>query len=603
MVTVGGVSAQTLSNQSLRGKYFFRQVSLGTDAAGNLSDPRSLMGTLTFDGGGHYSFTGQQVAGNNAATSQTGSGVYAVDAAGFVSLDNPLRSGVKLNARLGTEALLGSSTEAADSTFDLFVAIPAPGGPSGSGAALSGPYWTVTLEFPGASAANARNTIFSLNNGAAGTLASFTVSGHAANLSGGQPATQQVSGATYTLNSDGTGTASFGAASNTALLSGSRALYLSADGNVILGGSTTAGSHDILIGVKAASGVSNSTWSGNYWSAGLRYAPAAADVMGFSGSVSARGTGSLTLSRRIKELGYGAADFTAVDPYTLNSNGSGTVLLSQVGLGAKAGTFVGSAIDPTDPGAFEIDFGTAWVPVSGSGIFLDPRGIVNGASFAPAGNPISPGEFITLFGTGFAKISQSATPPYPITPLNGVTVLVNNKPAPIAFVGPTQINALVPYATQGPIADIVVESGGASSNTVTVPVAATAPGVFSLDQSGGGLGAILHVDYSVVNAAKPAAPGETVLVFLTGLGAVNPAVADGTAGGSSPLSTTAAAPVEVLVAGEQALIVYNGLAPGFPGLYQINVTLPPYVPATGNLPVAISTPNAYHDQVSIPIGH
>src|SRR5207302_5112504 len=103
-----------------------------------------------------------------------------------------------------------------------------------------------------------------------------------------------------------------------------------------------------------------------------------------------------------------------------------------------------------------------------------------------------------LFGTGLAKSNQTAPPPYPST-LNGVTVLVNNKQAPLYFVSPGQINALVPYSTQGPTASIVVQSGGASSNTVTVPVAATAPGVYSLDQSCNRPGALLHAECRLVN--------------------------------------------------------------------------------------------------------
>jgi uncharacterized protein (TIGR03437 family) len=132
-------------------------------------------------------------------------------------------------------------------------------------------------------------------------------------------------------------------------------------------------------------------------------------------------------------------------------------------------------------------------------------------------------------------------------------------------------------------------------------VAATAPGIYSLDQSGTGLGAVLHADYSVVTAAKPASPGETVLVFLTGMGTVTPPVADGTAGKSSPLSLIDASPLSVLVAGQPANIVFSGLAPGFPGLYQLNITLPSFFVSPGNLPVALESPNAYHDQVQIPI--
>src|SRR5205814_7428375 len=97
---------------------------------------------------------------------------------------------------------------------------------------------------------------------------------------------------------------------------------------------------------------------------------------------------------------------------------------------------------------------------------------------------------------------RTAPPPYPAT-LNGVTVQVNGKASPIYFVSPTQINFLVPYSTTGSTASIVVQNNSANSNTVTVPLSATAPGVYTLDQSGSGPGAILHTDFSLVNAANP----------------------------------------------------------------------------------------------------
>ena len=596
VLTLGTAAAQTLNNQALNGKYFFRQVSLGTDAAGNLTDPRSVIGTMTLDGNGHYTFSGQQVQGNSAPATQTGSGAYAVDPAGFVTLDSPLRSGAKVNARVGQSVLLGSATETADNTFDLLVAIPAPA----SAPVLNGPYWTATLEFSGGSAATVRNTFFSLNNAALGKLTDFSVTGHAANLSEGRPLTQQVTGASYLLPADGNGSLSFGAASAGQLLSGSRTMYLSADGNVILGGSTAPGAHDILIGVKASSGITNATWNADFWGAGLRWNPSAQpfDITGYAGAVAARGAGKLTWTKRYKALGFGAYDFTGINAYALNGDGSGTMELTDVGLGAGGKAVVGSAISPSDPGAFEVFLGVQMPALSGSGVFLNPQKIQNAAGFAPAGNPITPGEFVALVGTNLAKSNQTASPPYPAT-LNGVNVLINNKPAPIYFVSPGQINCLVPYATQGPTATIVVQNGGVNSNSVMVPVAATSPGIFALNSGGSGPGAILHADYSVVSTSKPAAPGETVLIFLTGMGAVDNPVPDGTAGGTNPLSRTTATPIYVLVGGEQATILYSGLAPGFPGLYQLNVTLPPFLQGSGSLPVAIQTPNAFHDQVDI----
>jgi uncharacterized protein (TIGR03437 family) len=599
LLAAGSISAQTLTNQALNGRYFFRHVSLGTDgvSASHVTDPRSLLGTITFDGTDSYSFTGQQVVANNAATSVSGKGTYSVDPGGFVVMDSTLRTGSKINARYGVEALIGSATEIADNTFDLFVAVPAPTGSAAGSAALSGPYWAVTLEFPGGVTTNARNTLFSLNPASAGRLADFSVMGHAANISQGLPQTQPVTGATYTLSADGTGTVSFGAAAAAQLISGSKNLYVSADGNVAIAGSVTPGAHDFLIAVKAVSGATNATWNNTFWGAGLRMDPNA--VTGYAGSLAARGAGKVTWARREKAMGSGVFDFTGINTYSLTADGSGIMELTHVALGAGGKAFVGSAIDTNDPEAYEIFFGVQTPSLSGTGVFLNPLGVVNAASFAPPGNPVSPGQFVTLFGTGLAKSNQTAAPPYPAT-LNGVVVLVNNKQAPLYFVSSGQINALIPYSTQGPAATIVVQNGGVNSNTVTVPVAATAPGVYSLDQSGGGPGAILHADFGLVNASRPAAPGETVLIYLTGMGAVSPAVGDGTAGGANPLNKSVA-DVIVLVAGQPATLLYSGLAPGFPGLYQINVTLPTALSGGGNVPLAVQTNNAFHDQVDIAI--
>ena len=79
---------------------------------------------MVFDGGGNYTFTGQQVTGTAAAASATGVGTYAVDPAGFVTMTSPIEPGDQVNAAIDAEALIGSGTETTDSTFDLLVAIP-----------------------------------------------------------------------------------------------------------------------------------------------------------------------------------------------------------------------------------------------------------------------------------------------------------------------------------------------------------------------------------------------------------------------------------------------------------------------------------------------
>ena len=93
-----------------------------------------------------------------------------------------------------------------------------------------------------------------------------------------------------------------------------------------------------------------------------------------------------------------------------------------------------------------------------------------------------------------------------------------------------------------------------------------------------------------------------MLIFLTGMGAVTPAVADGAAGGSNPPSNTNAKPT-VLAGGLEATVSFSGLAPGFPGLYQINAKLPVFasVPSTGTVPLAILVGSSFHDQVDLSV--
>jgi uncharacterized protein (TIGR03437 family) len=252
-----------------------------------------------------------------------------------------------------------------------------------------------------------------------------------------------------------------------------------------------------------------------------------------------------------------------------------------------------------DPFGFSIDFGISMPSLSGSGVYVNPQGILNGASFSPPGNPIAPGEFVTIFGSGLASAQSVASPPYS-TALGGVLVTVNGISAPIYLASPTQLNILVPYAVTGTTATIVVTNNGVPSNSAVVPLALTAPGVFSQDSSGVGAGVVVHSNNSLVTTSNPAKRGEAVSIYLTGLGAVTPAVADGTAGQSSPLSRCNET-VTVAIENVNAAVSYAGLAPGFPGLYQINTTIPGGLVSSGNMGLAVTTAEAFAQHITIAI--
>jgi hypothetical protein len=257
--------AQTLDNQTLTGKYYFRHLSLFTDTAENISDIRSLSGSITCNGAGGYSFASEQTLGPFSPVPLNGGGTYSVTPAGTVTLTNPQRPDRNINARFGSALageglVIGATTEAPDNSFDLFVAVEAPHS-AVSNSALSNSYFTVNLEIPAAGALH--SGFFKLQSNAQGGFSSISVFGHSVDSSSGTPFTQTVAGATYSITSDGSGFAIFPTPAGSApLLNGNKNLYLSSRGSVILGGSKDPGVHDILIGVKALStSATDASWT------------------------------------------------------------------------------------------------------------------------------------------------------------------------------------------------------------------------------------------------------------------------------------------------------------------------------------------------------
>jgi len=89
----------------------------------------------------------------------------------------------------------------------------------------------------------------------------------------------------------------------------------------------------------------------------------------------------------------------------------------------------------------------------------------------------------------------------------------------------------------------------------------------------------------VINAANPATTGQFVQFFANGLGPVTNQPASGDPALASPLSWTTTTP-EVTIGGQPATVTFSGLAPGFAGLYQINVIIPPGLGA-GPQPITV----------------
>lgn len=205
-------------------------------------------------------------------------------------------------------------------------------------------------------------------------------------------------------------------------------------------------------------------------------------------------------------------------------------------------------------------------------------GIVNAADNQQG--PIAPNTLVSLYGVRLSYVIKGMTPDDihggvlpTVLPGTGVHVLVGNLPATIYYVSPYQINFLVPANLLAGPSTVQVVLDGHSGPAVGVKLAAVSPGLFQLDAHNA---VALHVDGSVVTAAAPAKPGAIVILYATGLGETVPPVPYG------QLCLTAA-PLENLsefklvldgVTAKAAAVQYAGVAPGYAGLYQLNVLLP-----------------------------
>ena len=227
------------------------------------------------------------------------------------------------------------------------------------------------------------------------------------------------------------------------------------------------------------------------------------------------------------------------------------------------------------------------------GLLAGSISVKNAASFEVGA--AAPGSIVSIFGSGLGSSTAKANA-YPL-PLNlaGTTVAVNGRPAPLYFVSAAQINAQIPFETAAGNATLMVNSGGAAAGAASLTIQNSAPGLFTLT---GGHAAVLNQDGSVNGATQPASAGDIVAAYLTGLGAVDNAVATGQMALSAPLSRVIAG-VGATIGGQMAQISFAGLAPGFAGLYQVNITVPP-LPA-GDYPLQVSVAGASSNAAPISI--
>jgi len=573
-------------NSMLSGAYYFREVLFTS------TDEVAVYGNISFSGG-TTNISAQILDCNsqscNGPSPYSSSGTYTISASGFGYISEQLISSQIYGAVGANGVFIGSSTESGD--WDLFIAAPVT---SQGTSTLQGPYSLAYIDPTGLLTQQvAYDALLQMTPNGAGSIGSVSLSAYATSST---PTTQSFSGINY-VASNGAFVLTFPTSNSSTgpLLQGQYYLYSTPDGSFVFGGSPE--NFDMIVGVRTGSG---SGLGGFYYQAGLDVDDSQLSTTGSSGldtyygSFSAN-SGVLLGHERIQSGSTPAQGYTYSDGYQAGTTSYTDTLFNAQELIGANGVRIGLGIGPFLGISVAMQAPT---PNQSGSVHINPMGVVNSASSAPFTAGVSPGELITITGTNIGPSTLEIATAIPLpTTIGGVQVLINNIPAPLYYVSSTQIAALVPYETTASVAQIQVINNKTSSNAVTELVNLTAPGIFTIPPGGISYAAAEHSDGSLVTTSSPAQIGETIAVFVTGLGDVFPSIPDGEAGVTGSTSN----PITADVNGTSATVAYAGLAPGEVALYQVNVQIPSGV-SDGDNYLDISGPDSYTSEALVSVG-
>ncbi|HEY1219160.1 MAG: hypothetical protein ABSE42_08860 [Bryobacteraceae bacterium] len=287
--------------------------------------------------------------------------------------------------------------------------------------------------------------------------------------------------------------------------------------------------------------------------------------------------------------GCATSSGTTTSTGTTSTNGSGSGSLSQATNFSRTVAQLPSAgeIVVLTTSGFTVlgqQYGAAFTPPT-------LNAIVNAANDQ---TPVAPGGLITVWGAGMSPTSVVASQvPLP-TALGQSCLSVNGTPVPLLFVSTAQINAQLPNNVMGP-SKVAIHTPGGVSNSLNFTVQTAAPAVFLSGSAGPvtGLATILRAaNNQLVTPTNPIRPGDTLVIYLTGMGLTTPGVTAGTpAPMTSPFAPASIAP-KLTLGGTELNIQYAGMAPGEIGVYQINAVVPSGVTQGENQPLVISQGSA-----------
>ena len=195
------------------------------------------------------------------------------------------------------------------------------------------------------------------------------------------------------------------------------------------------------------------------------------------------------------------------------------------------------------------------------------QGMLNGISYS--GN-LAPGTFVAIFGSDLAFATKAAaSEPLP-TELDGVSVTIGGIAAPLSFISPGQINAIIPFEVPlSPVVPVVVTtSAGASTPFNIYYLSKDSPALLTRNGSGTGAALAFDANFKPVTVAT----NSPIVLYAAGLGPTNPPGSSASGGSPTPPLNVVEDNLSVFVGDVPATIGFAGLAPGFPGVYQLNVT-------------------------------
>jgi uncharacterized protein (TIGR03437 family) len=308
---------------------------------------------------------------------------------------------------------------------------------------------------------------------------------------------------------------------------------------------------------------------------------------------------------------------TGVDVLVGSSNAD--IRLNYTGNGVWAGTWTpGTTASATTLSARAIELvgasvASGLVIANGSTAAALPNAppyisaVVNAGSFQFPGL-IAPGTMVSIFGSGLADgTTQVNSVPFPNS-LQGAQFSIRGIALPLFYASSGQVNAVMPLGLTADVRDqLIAVRDTTQSAPVDLLVADTAPGIFTINSQGTGQAAALVGGTSQIAApvgsipgavTGPATAGQTISLFLAGMGTVTNPPADGSP--STGTSLTTATPI-VSIGGVPATVSYSGLAPGEVGLYQLNVVIPAGTMTGNQVPVFVSIGNENANLVTIAI--